>query len=476
MKKYKCKICGLIISEEEYNKIEKCPKCGAGKDQFEVIEETFPITGPIPISEDNPGLARIVEKCIKCGRCSEICQGLVGIHYDPNKALNPVCLSCGQCILNCPVGALVTKFDYKKVFDYIKDTHKVLVAFTSPAVRVSLGEEFGLSGVNVEGQMVAALKQLGFDYVFDTTFGADLTIMEEASELLERLNSGTNLPQFTSCCPAWVRYVEIYHPKLIPNLSTCKSPIGMQGSIIKSYFAEMMELPKERIVSVAITPCTAKKYEITEPHNTDTDFVMTATELAMLMREQELDLNKLEPIPYDEIMSRGSGGGVLFGASGGVMESALRVAYNMATGERPPKKLLAFQDVRGYDNVKEATVEINGKKLNLLTVNGLRNIEPLLQDLENGLSKYQFIEVMNCPGGCVGGGGQPLSVISQKEAIIKKRMEGLYSEDSLLAVKLANENPDIIDLYRSYLTKPLSPKALELLHTVHTDKSSILGE
>ncbi len=481
MAKYKCIICNQIIEVDNIDEIETCPICGVSKEYLElteeeIVEEVPVIEGPIPISKDNPGIQRIEEKCIKCGLCSKVCQEKVGIHYNPKKAIDPVCLSCGQCILNCPVGALVPKYCYKKVLDYINDTDKVVVAFTSPAVRVALGEEFHSSDINVEGKMVASLKELGFDYVLDTTFGADLTIMEEASELISRIQENKPLPQFTSCCPAWVRYLEIYHPNLTKYLSTCKSPIGMQGAIIKSYFAEMMDIPSENIIAVAITPCTAKKNEITLPNNKDTDFVITTSELAMMIREKEIDFNNLKDANYDSIMGRGSGAGVIFGNSGGVMEAAVRTAYHFLTNESPQKELLSFTKVRGYDNVKEAEVSIGDLTLKLLVVHGMTNIETILKDLENDKLDYHFIEVMNCPGGCVGGGGQPFGVISKQQEINERRISGLYKEDADLNLKNSYENPDIIDIYRSFLEKPLSKKSEKLLHTSYQDRSSILGD
>ncbi len=476
--KYKCEVCNQISESSELPKV--CSYCGSPQTFLKVLDSPGKcfeeLSGPIPIPQDNPGIERIIEKCIKCGRCSTICQEQVGIKY-PKSYNNPICLSCGQCILNCPVGALVPKYSYKKVLDYLNDTEKTVVAFTSPAVRVALGEEFQSPIANVEKKMITALKRLGFDFVLDTTFGADLTIMEEASELLERLKSNKNLPQFTSCCPAWVRYVEIYHPELLPNLSTCKSPIGMQGAMIKSYFCEMHNIPRENIIAVAVTPCTAKKSEIILPNSNDTDYVITTSELAMMIRESNLDFNSLPDSDFDSLMSRGSGGGVIFGASGGVTESAVRTAYYLATGKNPSEKLLNFTAVRGYNNMKEATVTISDKKLRLLVAHGCKNIEPLLEKIvKEGVCDYDFIEVMNCPGGCIGGGGQPLGVVSKQQELIQKRMTGLYSEDTEISIHASYENRDIIDIYKSYLERPLSPKAEKLLHTAYVNRSDILEE
>jgi ferredoxin hydrogenase len=345
---------------------------------------------------------------------------------------------------------------------------------TSPAVRVALGESFNSPEVNVEGKMVAAIKELGFDYVLDTTFGADLTIMEEANELIERIESGKNLPQFTSCCPAWVRYVEIYHPELIDNLSTAKSPISMQTAMIKSYFAEMMDIPREKIVTVAVAPCTSKKLEA--KIHPETDYVITTQELSLMIKEKEINFNELQPAEFDPLMQRGSGGGVIFGSSGGVTESALRAVYYFLTKKEPPEHLLDFKEVRGYDNIKEAEVVIDNLKLHVLVAHGLTNIEKVISDLKEHKKQYDFIEVMNCPGGCVGGGGQPLGITSKQQESNEKRQQGLYEEDRNLKLRNCYANPEIIDIYRSYLGYPLSEKAELLLHTEYKDESGILGE
>ncbi len=477
MKKYRCSICGQIVEVEEG---QNCPMCGSPFELLEEVkEETVKeykkIEGPIPISDDNPSIERIEEKCIKCGLCSKICQDKVGIKYNLEKALNPVCLNCGQCISNCPTGAIVPKYCYKKIMDYIKDTTKTVVVYTSPAVRVAIGDEFDFTpGENLEKKLVSALKQIGFNYVFDTTFGADLTIMEEASELIVRIKAKKNLPQFTSCCPSWVKYTEIYHKELLDNLSTCKSPIGMQGSMIKNYFASMKQIPKEDIITVAITPCTAKKAEIKREEIKDNDYVITTTELAMMIRELDIDFKSLKDEEYDSIMGRGSGAGVIFGNSGGVSEAALRAVYKFITNNNPPANFLEYNEVRGFENIKEAILKINDIDIKLLVVHGMKNIEEIISS--GDYKKYDFIEVMNCPGGCVGGGGQPLKVISKQKEILEERIKGLYKEDQKLNIRCCYDNKDIIDIYNSFLDYPLSQKSKELLHTTYNDKSSVLGE
>ena len=393
----------------------------------------------VEVKEDNLCLNRIEEKCINCGMCLKTCKSINGFEND--------CINCGQCILTCPSGALTPKYDYQKVLNFINDTDYTVVVFTAPAVRVAIGDAFGFPpGSFLEGKMVSALKQIGFDFVFDTTFGADLTIMEESSELLTRIQN-KNLPMFTSCCPSWVLYSEKYHPELVKNLSTCKSPIAMQGAIIKSYFAEMYEIPKEKIISVSLTPCISKKYE--RSLYPDTDYVITTSELILMIQELGIDFQNLEDAAFDKLLGKGSGGGLIFGVSGGVMESILRTAYYMVNKEKAPEQFYEFLEIRGEKDIKEATVDMREFKLKIAVVNKVSTIEKNYDKLKN----YDFIEVMSCPGGCIGGGGQPLVAIKDLPSIRQERISSMYQDDKNLKIKESYMNPEIRDAYTCYINK-----------------------
>ena len=356
----------------------------------------------------------------------------------------------------------------------IKD--KIKIYITSPAVRVALGEEFDYEiGTNVEKKLVSALRKLGADYVFDTTFGADLTIMEEANELVDRIKNNKVLPMFSSCCPAWVKFVETFYPEFIPNLSTCKSPISMQSAVIKTYFANLINVNKEDIVTIAITPCTAKKAEIKrEEFNHDADYVVTTRELADWIRKEDIKFRQLEDSNYDDIMNRGSGAGLIFGNSGGVMEAALRLTYKIITGKKPPKKLLEFNEVRGLSNIKETSVEIGNIKLNLAIINGTNDARKIIEKIKNKELSYDFIEVMTCEGGCIAGGGQPRVHFPVTDEVKLARIRGLYKADVDSDYHASDENEDIIRIYREFLGKPLGEKSHQLLHTTYVDRSSDL--
>ena len=446
----------------------------------------MPVGVRVPIDGDNPSIVRKEEICIRCGQCREVCEGPIGVlgTYDLEKTGDrAICIHCGQCANVCPTGSITERYEYPAVREAVKDGNKIVVVSTSPSVRVALGEEFGMEkGSFVQGKMVALLRALGVDYVFDTNFGADLTVVEEASELIARITKQSDkpLPQFTSCCPAWVKFAETYYPEILPNISTAKSPIGMQGPTIKTYFAAKKHLDPSRIVNVAVTPCTAKKAEIRRPEFNaagrllkrpeirDNDYCITSKELAQWLKEEKIDLNELPDMPFDDILGKGTGAGVIFGNTGGVMEAALRYAYEVLTKEKPPAALLNFTPVRGMDGVKEASIDVAGMTVNLAVIYGTENANKFLQ---GDISKYHFVEVMTCPGGCISGAGQPqCHSIPVTDDIRMKRIASLYSEDERMTLRNSCDNPEIQAIYREFYREPLSPVSEALLHTSYYDR------
>lgn len=447
----------------------------------------------IPVSESNPSIFRHEDLCIKCGQCRKVCEESVAVGrlYDLlNTGDEPICIHCGQCTNVCPVNSLTEKEEYLQVKKAIEDPDSIVIFSTSPSVRVGLGEAFGLpNGSFVEGKMVSALRALGADFVLDTNFSADLTIMEEASELVSRVTTGSApLPQFTSCCPAWVKFVETFYPDLLPHISSAKSPIGMQGPTIKTYFAEQMGIDPTKIVNVALTPCTAKKFEIRRSEMNDSaayhgaegmrdmDYVITTRELAKWMKEEGIRLQTLSDSHYDSLMGHASGAGVIFGNTGGVMEAAARTAYSLITGENPPKDYYTLVPLRGVDGVKTAQVVIGGKELTIAVIHEICNAIPVLDQVRAGTCPYDFIEVMTCRGGCIGGGGQPKTEIPMTDMIRFARIASLYNRDSSMTLRLSHENPEIIKLYQEFYEAPLSEKAEQMLHTSYTDRSGDLNQ
>ena len=446
----------------------------------------------VPLEPDNPSVKRDENLCIKCGMCKNICKDYLSVlgNYELScTGDKAICIHCGQCANVCPVGSITEQYEYEDVKRAIADPDKVVIVSTSPSVRVALGEEFGLPyGSFVQGKMVSLLRALGADYVLDTNFSADLTIVEEASELIQRIQSGDKpLPQFTSCCPAWVKFAETFYPEILPNISSAKSPIGMQGPTIKTYFAQKMGIDPQKIVNVALTPCTAKKFEIRREEMCaagkhlgiegmrDMDHVITTRELAIWAKEAEIDFAALEDSDFDRLMGEASGAGVIFGNTGGVMEAALRTAYEYITGEAAPEKLFTLQEVRGIDAMKEATLQIGELTVNVAVIYGTGNVRKLLEQLKNGEKQYHFIEVMACPGGCIGGGGQPKDKKNIGDELRRKRIEGLYSRDKQLPNRKSHENQEVLALYKEFYGKPLSPLAEEMLHTSYFDRSADLG-
>ena len=422
----------------------------------------------VPIAHDNPSIRRRENKCVLCGKCKDVCKKKIGVagywEYDSEDI---VCINCGQCLQVCPVHSIVEQNDTRAFLDACANKKKCVVAIMSPATRVAFGEEFGIpSGENVAKKLVSALKHLGLKYVFDVTFGADMTVMEEAGELIDRLSKNEKIPMFTSCCPAWVKFVETFYPEYISNLSTCKSPIAMQSSLIKSYFAKKHEIKSTDIYVVAITPCVAKKFEakreeLSSYYGQDTDLVVTVKELAELIKKQKINFKKLDEVEFDSAFPTGSGAGAIFGASGGVMEAVVRTAYYMTTGNNPPKDLLEFKKLRGYNNVKTAKVNLNGKDVRLCVVYGTNTVREMLK--KQKLKTFDMLEVMACPNGCVGGGGQPIQKDNDKAVVL--RAEGLYKCDKNCATKSSYETKQVKEVYKEFLDSPNSDMAHKLLHT-----------
>ena len=422
----------------------------------------------VKISDNNVAITRNIEKCINCGMCKTTCIKREDMDFDMESEL---CVNCGQCVQTCPVKALTPKNEISKLFNAKKDG-KILIAYTSPSTRVAFGDIFGLeSGTFTQNKLVGFLKQLGFDYVLDTTFAADLTIMEEASELVASIQKNGEMPMFTSCCPGWVKYAEQFYPEILGHISTCKSPIGMMGMIVQNYFTKVKNIEKKDIYTVAITPCTAKKYEINREEISGTDLVLTLYELEEYINEKNVKYEEISEDTFDSILGEGSGAGVIFGNTGGVMEAALRTAYYLITGNNIELKDIAFHHVRGYNGLREATIKVQDLELQVAIIDGISNAKQVLEDVKNGNSKYHYIEIMNCVGGCIGGGGQPKISITKEDETKKNRIANLYQRDNSQKIRFSHENPDIIKIYEDYLNSPLSKLSEELLHTHYINRS-----
>ncbi len=486
----------MILSNHDVS----CPSCVAnGKCELQELANNMGVDTKTldqileykPLDETSIAIIRDPNKCIACGRCVTVCNEVQTVHaitfadrgFEVNVNTffkeglgNSVCVNCGQCTVFCPTGALRERSEIDEVWEALLDPEKVVVVQEAPAIRVTLGEEFGMEpGTVTVGKMYAALKKLGFDYVFDTNFSADLTIMEEGTELVGRIKEGGPLPLITSCSPGWIKFMETYFPDFAKYTSTCKSPQQMFGTLTKTYFAQEYSIDPAKIVSVSIMPCTAKKFEARRPEMRDSgyqdvDYVLTTREFVRMIKEAGIDFKNLPEEKADDLMGAYTGAATIFGATGGVMEAAVRSAYFLLTGEN--LKNLDIEAVRGMQGIKEAELEIAGMKLKVAVAHGLGNARELLTKVrkqieETGKSEYAFIEIMACPGGCVGGGGQPYGSDLARRA---RRGEGLYKEDRELPMRCSHENPAIKKVYEKFLKSPGSDIAHRLLHTCYFER------
>ena len=489
-------ILDLILSS--HNKT--CLMCvRSGNCELQALAEKFGIKGieyqgievEPHLDDVSPSIVRDASKCIMCKRCVATCKNVQKItaidvagrgfksHISTanEESLNDVnCTNCGQCIQACPTAALREKTTTDDVWLKLRDPETYVVVQTAPAVRVALGEEFGMEiGTNVTGKMVSALKQLGFDKVFDTNTGADITIMEEASEFIERVQNGGTLPMITSCSPGWVKYIEMNYPELLPHLSTCKSPHQMFGALIKSYFAEKEGIDPSKIYVVSVMPCVAKKFERQREEMKvkgldDVDNVITTRELARMIKQAGIEFTDLEDSQFDNPMGEATGAAAIFGTTGGVMEAALRTAQDILTCQDLPK--IEFEAVRGGDGRKEAVINIAGNDIKVVAASGLANAQKIMEEIKEGKADYQFVEIMACPGGCIMGGGQPIknSKIRREVDVRKLRAEALYTIDEKSTIRKSHDNPVVQKIYQDFLGRPGSHKAHELLHTHYVER------
>lgn len=469
-------------------------------EQMGVLSKKFPRTKK-PGKQDYAGwgVMRDNDKCILCGRCVSVCRDIQSVsaidfsgrgirtRITPfmDKALaESSCVNCGQCTVVCPTGALTERDETDAVFDALYDKDLTVIVQTAPAIRASLGEALGMpAGSLVTGQMAAALRRLGFDYVFDTQFTADLTIMEEGSELLQRIKTGGTLPMLTSCSPGWISFIETFYPKLLPHLSTCKSPQQMFGALAKSYWAEKTGIDPAKLVVVSIMPCTAKKFEAKRPEMRDAwewwkkkgrkaapyfdvDFALTTRELARMIRRAGINFGSLPAETFDDPLGKSTGAAVIFGATGGVMEAAVRTAYELVTGKALPT--LELSAVRGFDGIRSASLDVGGTPLKVAVAHTLRNARTILDEIEAGRSEYAFVEIMSCPGGCLGGGGQPVAPNWEKR---EQRRQAIYTEDRNLPQRKSHENPSVQALYKDFLHEPLGHTSHSLLHTKYSGRT-----
>ena len=495
LRKIRKVILELLIAnhDKECTACEKSGNCELQKYALEYNVEPMgkymPREEMLEVDKSSPAIVRDPNKCVLCGACVRACdefQGLqvLGFANRGSQTLaQPIackplseteCINCGQCAAHCPTGAITIKSQVEQVWEALHNPNKKVVVQFAPSVRVAIGELFGYEpGTNLTKKFVSALKWLGFDLVFDTNFSADLTIMEEASEFLSRLQSGENLPLFTSCCPGWVRFLELKHPDMLNHLSSCKSPQGMMGAIIREYVPQYYEdITDENLVSVSIMPCTGKKAEAMREEfkradgSYEIDYVLTTQEIAKMIQTAGIKMKKIKEEDADSPFGRYSGAATIFGVSGGVAEAAARTAYHLVTGKELDK--LEINEIRGTNREKSVELNINDKKIKVKVVNTIKEAEKCIQEIKSGKSDYQILEVMACPGGCINGGGQPISC--NEPEIKEMRAQGLYQDDEKDVWRKSHENPDIKELYSKHLESPNSHKAHELLHTTYSNK------
>lgn len=461
--------------------------------EYNVDEDRFPSEEPIyEIDDQSPYIVRDNNKCVNCMRCVSVCKNVqtvsvigpirrgykvhVGSPFDRSLNDSP-CVGCGQCIVSCPVGALYEKSNVDEVWDALADPDKYVVFYTAPSIRATLGESFDMPiGTNVEGKMVSAIRRLGVDKIFNMDFTADLTILEEANELVQRITNHETLPMFTSCCPGWVKFAEHYYPEMLPHLSSCKSPQAMFGAILKSYYAEKYNIDPEKMFVVSVIPCTGKKFEVTRQELRskefdDVDVALTTRELARMIKSTGIDFADLEDEDYDAPFNKATGGGAIFGATGGVLEAALRTAARMLDGDF---KAVEFKEVRGPEQIREAKYEVAGVEVKVAVTSGLGNARKLIEKIKSGEADYQMVEVMACPGGCINGGGQPIRSDKVSNYVDYKalRSKALYNYDENCALRSSDESPVVKMIYEDYFEKPGTHKAHELLHTTYVPRGN----